>query len=706
MDNKSINSIIGPKSIAVVGATNREGSVGHAVFSNILYNGYKGVLYPVNPGAQYVKSVKAYPSLLDVPDPVDMAVIIVPANVTEQVVEEAAVKGVKGVVIISAGFKEIGGEGVERERRLKALAEEKGIRLVGPNCLGIINTESGVRMNASFARRMPQPGNIAFISQSGALCTAVLDFAAGRHIGFSKVISFGNKADVNEIDLLGYFKGDSQTSVILMYLEDITDGRKFIEIAREITWKSKKPMFAIKSGRSEEGAKAASSHTGSLAGSDFAYDAVFFQSGIQRVEGFNEFFNYAVAYATQPLPKSNRIAIITNAGGPGIMTTDSAIRHGLKLATFKENTLDELRKCLPRTANIKNPVDIIGDASYERYEAAIKAVINDENVHGAIIILTPQEMTNIIETAKVVPRAIKGVIKPVLCAFMGIVDVSDGIKYLEKNGIPNYIFPERAARTMASMVRFNFLLGLKKREIKNYPVDIKVAAEKIKEKLRGKDRYYLSEIEANEILSCYGFPLLKSFLVRKKEELKKALDHVGLPVAMKISSPDIIHKFDAGGVKLKIKTEEEAKSAYDEILENALKYMPGAKISGVMIEAMARGGVEVIIGAHRDPKFGPMCMFGLGGTFVEAIKDVTFRIAPMWEISAELMIKTIKTYKILKGVRGRAPSDIESIKECILRVSQMITNHPEIAEMDINPLIVYPEGNGCVVADSRILLKR
>jgi acetyltransferase len=705
-DYNTISSIIKPQSIAVVGATNREGSVGHAVFSNILYNGYKGVLYPVNPKAKFVKSVKAYPSLIDIPDQIDLAVIVVPASIVEQIIEEASIKGVKGFIIISAGFKEIGGEGIERERRLIKLVEKKGIRLIGPNCLGVINTDPQISMNASFARRMPKEGNIAFISQSGALCTAVLDFAAGRNIGFSKFVSFGNKADVNEIDLLKYFKEDENTNVILMYLEEITDGRKFIEVSREITWKAKKPMFAIKSGRSEEGARAATSHTGSLAGSDAAYDAIFFQSGIQRVEGINDFFNYAVAYATQPLPKSNKLAIITNAGGPGIMTTDAAIRHGLKLAVLKEETKDELRKHLPHTANIENPVDIIGDATYKRYEAAIRSVVNDENVHGAIIILTPQEMTDIIETAKIVPSAVKGVKKPILCAFMGIVDVSEGIRYLENHNIPNYMFPERAVRALASMVRFSSLLELDKKEVKNYPVDIKGATKKIKEKLKGKDEHYLSEYEANEILNYYKFPLLKNFLVKKKEELKKALEIVGLPVAMKISSSDIIHKFDAGGVILKIKSIEDAGIAFDEILENSFKYKPDAKINGIMVEAMAKGGIEVIIGVKRDPKFGPICMFGLGGTFVESIKDVTFRIAPMWEISAELMIKTIKTYNILKGVRGKPPSDIESIKECILKVSQMVTNHKEIAEMDINPLIVYPEGKGCVVADSRILLKR
>ena len=424
---KNIESIISPRSIAVIGATNRPGSVGLSVFRNILINGFKGVLYPVNPKAGSIQSVKAYPKLADIPDEVDLAVIIVPAEVVSTVLEEAGQKHVKGAIVITAGFKEVGGHGVEMENHLKEVAKKYDIRLIGPNCLGVINNNENVRMNASFATKMPRVGNIAFISQSGALCTAVLDYAAGRSIGFSKFISFGNKADVNEIDLLRYLKDDPDTNVILMYLEDITNGREFLETAREITWAARKPMLAIKSGRSAEGARAAASHTGSLAGSDSAYDAIFHQSGIQRVEGVNELFNYAIAFAKQPVPKGNRIAIITNAGGPGIMATDAAVRHNLKIAALSEATKENLRKELPATANVNNPVDVIGDATHQRYEAAIRYVLTDENVDGAIIILTPQAMTDILETAEIVPRVAKNIDKPVLCSFMGIVDVSKAL---------------------------------------------------------------------------------------------------------------------------------------------------------------------------------------------------------------------------------------------------------------------------------------
>ncbi len=706
MTKNNIEFIMNPRSIAVVGATNRPNSVGSAVFRNILTAGFQGVLYPVNPNRKSVQSVKAYPKLMDIPDEVDLTVIIVPAERVCSILEEAGQKQVKGAIVVSAGFKEVGGHGVELENRVKEVIAKYGIRLVGPNCLGVINNNEDIQMNASFATKMPKAGNIAFISQSGALCTAVLDYAEGRNIGFSKFVSFGNKADVNEIDLLRYLRDDPDTDVILMYLEDITNGREFLETAREITWQAHKPILAVKSGRSAEGARAAASHTGALVGSNDAYDAIFYQSGILRVEGVAELFNRAIAFSKQPIPKGNRIAIITNAGGPGIMATDAAIRHNLKMATFSEETKQKLRKELPPTANIENPVDVIGDATHERYEAAIRHVLKDKNVDGAIVILTPQAMTDIIETAEIVPHVAKDIDKPVLCSFMGIVDVSEGIKYLEKNGIPNYSFPEAAVRSMAAMAFYGNLLTLERRQVRKVAADRDTAAAVIKRKLANRDRYYMCEREANEILQCYGFPVLKSILLKSVSQVDTVAEEFVFPVAMKISSPDIVHKFDAGGVQLKIKTKEEARKAFEDIIANAKKFKPSAKIDGVIMERMAKGGVEVILGAVRDSQFGPICMFGLGGTFVEAMKDVTFRLAPMWEISAEIMIRTIKAYDILKGVRGAPPCDVDAIKDCILRLSQMLTDHPEIAELDINPLIAYPEGQGCVVADSRILLKR
>jgi acetyl coenzyme A synthetase (ADP forming)-like protein len=701
--------ILSPRSIAVVGASNRPGSLGLAVFRNLLAGGYQGILYPTNPKARSVHGVKAYPSLKDIPDEVDMAVLIIPPEHVEGIIEEAAGKGIKGCIVITAGFKEIGGHGVELEKSVRAVARAHGIRLLGPNCLGAANTNREVSMNASFARTMPKPGNIAFVSQSGAMCVAVLDYAAGRNMGFSKYVSIGNKADINEVDLLLYLRDDPDTKVIIMYLEDIADGHAFIEVARDITLTAGKPILALKVGRSAEGARAAASHTGSLAGSDAAYDAIFMQGGIQRVEGVSDLFNYVLAFSTQPLPRGNRIAIVTNSGGPGIMATDALIRPGITLARLSEETREKLRGRLPPTASVHNPVDVIGDADSKRYDAAIRYTLEDENVDGAIVILAPAAITEILETAEVVPRIAKDIDKPILCSFMGLGDVSEGVRYLEQHGIPNYVFPEEASRTMSAMVRYAESLRPhegRRREVFRLLEDQEKAAAAIAWRLSGRKEYFMTEKEAHELLSCYGFPLLKSCLVRDASEIRSAIAEVGLPVAMKLDSPDILHKSDAGGVRLGIQTEEEAERAFHEIIERAKRYRPSALIRGILFQQMAREGVEVILGSTRDPRFGPVCMFGLGGIFVEAMKDVTFRLAPMWETSAENMIKSIKAYSVLQGIRGKPPADIKALKLNILRLSAMVSNHPEIAELDINPLIVYPDGQGCVVADARIVLSR
>ena len=702
-----IEYILCPKSIAVVGASNRTGSLGLSVFRNLIDASYQGILYPVNPKARSIQGVKAYKTLTDIPDEVEMAVLIVPPEHVENVVKESAKKGVKGCIVITAGFKEVGGKGVELERRVKAIAREHGIRLLGPNCLGAANTNKDVRMNASFARGMPQPGNIAFVSQSGAMCVAILDYAAGRHMGFSKFVSIGNKADIDEVDLLRYLRDDEDTKVIIMYIEDITDGHSFIEVAREITLKAGKPIFALKVGRSPEGARAAASHTGSMAGSDSAYDAIFMQGGIQRVEGVRELFNYALAFSTQPLPKGNRVAIVTNSGGPGIMATDTLIRPGIELADFTEETREKLKESLPPTASIHNPVDVIGDADAKRYESAIRYSLEDENVDGAIVILTPTAAAEILVTAQIVPRVARDIKKPILCAFMGLVDVSEGIEYLSQNSIPNFSFPEEASRTMVAMIQYadNMRQG-RRREVFRLLEDQEKAAAIIASRLSGRRDYFMTEQEAHELLRCYGFPLLKSRLVREVSEIGQAIEEVGLPLAMKLDSPDILHKSDAGGVRLRIKSAAEAEKVFQEIVESAKRYRPSAMIRGILFQEMAREGVEVILGSTKDPKFGQICMFGLGGIFVEALKDVSFRLAPMWDTSAENMIKSIKAYRVLQGIRGRPPADVKAAKLCILRLSAMVSNHPEIAELDINPLILYPEGEGCVVADARIVLSR
>ncbi|MFH1823818.1 MAG: acetate--CoA ligase alpha subunit [Candidatus Firestonebacteria bacterium] len=702
----NINSVFSPKSIVVIGASSKEGSVGRVVFSNILLGGFTGILFPVNPKRTSILGVKCYPSISNVPDPVDLAVVIVPAEIAATVLEECGKFGVKGVIIITAGFKEIGKEGAELEKKVVEIANKYKIVLVGPNCLGIINTDISISMNATFGRFMPKPGNIAFISQSGALCTAVLDYAKGENIGFSKFISMGNKAGLKELDLLLYLKDDPLTKVILMYVEDLSNPGDFIKVAREITGEGKvpKPIIALKSGRTSEGAKAASSHTGALAGSDEIYDALFAQSGVLRVEGIEDLFDCAVGFANAPLPKGNKVAIVTNAGGPGIMTTDAAIRYGLQLAKLEDKTVTELRRYLPKTSNFNNPIDVIGDARNDRYEIAINNVLNDKNVDSLIVILTPQSMTDIEEIANTVVKIAKGSTKPVLACFMGIVDVLKGVDLLEENHVPHFKFPEDAARTLGSMVKYGKWIIRPRTTTKEYKVD-KETAKKVLEKVKKEGRSYLPEIESLEVLNAYGFPTLKSMLAKNNDECLKFAKEIGYPVAMKIVSPDIIHKFDVKGVVLKLKSDTEVKEAYENIMRNVKKLKPDAKILGVNIQEMAKGGEETIIGAKRDEVFGPLIMFGLGGIFVEVMRDVSFRLVPLRQAGAMNMIKSIKTYKILEGVRGNPPADINSIAECLLRLSQLIMDFEEIYELDMNPLIVYPKGEGCKVADVRIMLK-
>jgi acetyltransferase len=702
-----LDSIFAPKSIAVVGASKRPGNAGNDIFRNLLHAEFNGSVFPVNPKASNILGVACYNKLADIPGPVDLAVLIVPAAAILGVVDEAAAKGVKALVIISAGFKEVGHQGAELEAQLCERVRAAGIPLIGPNCLGVINTHPEVRMNATFGRKMPAAGNLAFLSQSGALCTSVLDYAEERQMGFSKFISFGNKADINEIDLLEYLAKDDKTSVIAMYLEDVTNGRRFIETARRVFWETKKPMLCLKSGRSPEGAKAVSSHTGSLAGSDSVYDALLAQSGVQRVETISELFDYAALYTTQPLPRGNRVAIITNAGGPGIMATDAAVRHGLKLAVLDQATQDKLRPALPAAASLRNPVDVIGDARSDRYKAAIRTVLEDNNVDMGIVILTPQSMTDIEETASVVPEAVQGIGKPVVCSFMGVRDVAAGVAILRKAGVPNYPFPEDGVKSLAAANRLVTLQDIPRREMREIKgLNVDCATRMIAEALDGQPQRYLTQAECRPLLQCYGLPLLKSGIAHSEAEAAKLATEFAAPVVLKVMSKDVVHKFDAGGVILNVNGPDAALAAYNQIHANVEKAVPGAKIQGILIEQMAPKGVEVILGASRDARFGPLLMFGLGGTMVEVLKDVSFRLAPMWQISAERMVREIRSYKVLDGFRGAPPCDVDAIVDTLLRLSQMVCNHPEISELDINPLIVHAKGKGCSVADSRVMLRK
>ena len=706
-DMNKLNALFYPKSIAVIGASAKPKTCGNDILKNLLDTFKGGPVFPVNPKGGEILGQKAYTSILEVPQDVDMAVIVVNAKFVLTTAAECAQKGVKALVCISAGFKEASHEGAEMEIAFRNLVREKDMILVGPNCLGVINAEANSKMNATFAAKTPKDGSLAFVSQSGALCTSVLDFAEERDMGFSKFISFGNKADVNEVDLLRYLADDPNTKVIAMYLEDITDGAAFQQVASEIFYEKQKPILVLKSGRSAAGAKAVSSHTGSLAGNDAVYQALLMQSGVQRVDSIAELFDYAALYCNQPWPKGNRLAIITNAGGPGIMATDAGERFGLTLAAISEETKAKCREQLPAAASLRNPVDVIGDAKSDRYQAAAEAILKDPEVDMGLVILTPQSMTDIDNVGEVIPQAIKDLDIPVVASFMGAQMVTKGVENLRNGGVPNYSFPEDAVRALGAAYRLSKLAEIKDRSIPTFDdIDPEKCAKIIAEKLGDKDAQYLTQAECREIFACYGLPLLKSATVTSADDAAKVVGEWGSTVVMKVMSDDVKHKFDAGGVILNIKGADAAKAAYDQIYANIAKNVPGAKIDSILIEEMAPKGVEVIIGCNRDAKFGPLMMFGLGGTMVEVLKDVQFRLAPMSKYWADDMIRSIRSFAVLDGFRGTPKADIEKVAEIILRLSTMAVNHPEIAELDINPLIVHPVGTGCSVADSRIQLKK
>ncbi len=696
---KGLDPIFSPRSIAVVGASQKEGSVGRAVFNNILLGGFAGVVYPVNLKAPSVCGVRAYTSVSHLPEKVDLAVVIVPAAVVPRVVEECGENEVKGLVVVSAGFKEVGAEGAKLEDETAALAKKHSIRLIGPNCLGVINTHTGVRLNTSFATKMPAEGSIGFASQSGALCAAILDFARGEKIGFSKFISMGNKADVNENDLLEYLGSDPQTKVILLYLEDIVDGRGFVDVASRVT--EKKPIIAVKAGVTPEGARAASSHTGALAGSDEAYDAILRQSGVLRVESVIDLFDYARAFAEQPLPKNNRVAIITNGGGPGIMATDACIRYGLQIAQFSEKTRRRLQAGLPRAASVNNPIDIIGDAQADRYEVALRAALWDRSVDCGLVMLTPQAMVDIRKIAETITTIAPKSGKTVVGCLMGLVDVSPGIEILERNGIPHYSFPEAAVRSLATLYHYQRWTERPKTHVRHFKVDTKKVRRIVSSAKRAAETN-LSQYDAMKVLEAYGFPVPRTELARTREDAVEMAKQIGFPVAMKIVSPDVVHKVDVGGVKLDLTNEEEVKAAFDEIIANVKAKISRARIQGALVQEQVKGGRETIVGMRRDRKFGPLLMFGIGGIYVEAYRDVSFRLAPVRELGAQHMIGEIRGSKILEGFRGQPPSDTKALAECVERLSQLATELESVQEVDVNPLVAFEKG--CKAVDARIII--
>ena len=695
-----LDTFFRPKSVAVIGASRDPEKLGYTVLANLKEGGYPGRLYPVNPKAGDILGLPAYPSVLDIPDPVDLAVVVIPYRFVPAVLEQCGQKGVPAVVVISAGFREAGREGLERERELIEIARKYDLRLIGPNCLGVIDTATP--LNATFAAGMPPAGPIAFMSQSGALGTAVLDIAMAGRIGFSKFASLGNKADVSETDLLEAWGDDPASRVILIYVEGLPDGQKFMQVARQVT--RHKPVVAIKSGVTKSGSRAVSSHTGSLAGSETAYKAAFQQAGVIRAPSMEALFDYALAFAYQPLLPGDRIGIVTNAGGPGILATDALEHANLEIPRLTHETVKALEDYLPGAASAANPVDVLGDALADRYEHAARLVLADPNVDGLIVIVTPQAMTEIEKTAHAVGRMSQETDKPILGCFMGEARIEAGVKILRQYGVPNYPFPERAAAALAAMNAYRREQERPIFEVQKCNVCMPPVRE-LFDRVRAEGRVSIGEAEAREVLKAYGFPIPRSRLAKTPEEAIEIAEEIGYPVVLKIASPDILHKTDVGGVKLNVGTPDDVRDAYDLIVYRAGRYVPGAQIWGCLVQQMVSGGREVLVGMSRDPQFGPLVAFGLGGIYVEALKDVAFRIAPFGRQEAEEMMREIRSYPLLEGVRGEPPADHEAMVDALLRVSQLVTDFPEIVELDINPLMVFDEGRGAMAIDMRLVLQ-
>ena len=694
-----LRKLFNPESVAIVGASTHEGKIGHILVKNLLTYDYPGKIFPINPKASEILGLKAYSSLKNIPERVDLAIIAVkPVDVLETI-KICGEKNIEAAIVISAGFKETGPKGAKLEQELKKLAKENGIRILGPNCLGLIDTHS--KLNASFATGMPEQGEIGFFSQSGAMCVAILDWVLGEKIGFSKFISLGNKTDISEIDMLIALGEDKNTKVILGYLEGIENGPAFIQVAQEVS--KKKPIVIIKAGVTSAGAKAVSSHTGSLAGSESAYQAAFKQSGVIRAKTINELFNYALAFVKQPLPKGPRVAILTNSGGPGIIAADACDQSALQLVRLNSETAEKLRSFLPPVASFVNPIDIIGDAHFDRYDQALKVLLEASNVDAVIVILTPTATIEIKETAKVVVKHAQKTNKPILCSFMGKMEIGKGVRYLKKHGIPNYLCPEDAVMVLEKMWQRQHWLSQPLSTYFQIQAD-RARVRYLLEMAKRQGRFHLTETEAREILKAYGFSLPQTRLARTKEDAVEAAKNIGFPVVLKIVSPDISHKTDVGGVILKLETPQAVKEAFTEIMLRVKEKFPKAAIYGISVQEMIQGAKETIIGFTRDPQFGPLLMFGLGGIYVEILKDVSFRIAPIGKREALEMIREIKTYPLLRGIRGEPPTDVSALVEGILALNQMALDFPEIIEAEINPFLVRTKGSTAV--DARLTIKK
>ncbi|MBU0674003.1 MAG: acetate--CoA ligase family protein [Proteobacteria bacterium] len=694
-----LDELFRPEEVAVIGASRTPGKVGHDIVKNLIEGGYQGLILPVNPGADEVLGLTCLKSLADHHGKVDLAILAVPRAAILKAAEEAIKAGARSLVVITAGFKETGPEGAAIEQQLVGLCRARQVRMLGPNCLGLINTAH--RLNASFAGHIPRPGMISVVSQSGALSTAILDLVAGRRLGLAKMISIGNKADLSEIDFFRALARDEKTKVIVGYLEDISSGDEFVKAAEEAS--SKKPVVVLKSGTTKAGMQAASSHTGVLAGSDTAYGAAFKRSGVIRADTFEALFDYATAFAMQPLPKGDRVLIITNAGGPGTMAADAVEKAGLKVAILDRNTASALRQHLPSAASTGNPVDVLGDADPERYVTALTTAQDNGEVDAIIIILPPQAMTRPMETAQAIADNLHGN-KPVLVSFMGGESVLPGRAALVESGLPDYPSPERAVGALKAMHEYATWRNRPTRVVTRFRVNRRRVERIITRRIRS-GRFQIGEVKGKSILQAYGFQIPDGHLAVTVDEAVEIAERIGYPVAMKIVSPDIVHKTDLGGVRLNVTNAETVRDYFDLMMLRIRQRAPEARIEGIYMEKMLNPGLEVIIGMSRDAQFGPMLMFGLGGIFVETMKDVTFHLAPITEDEALQMLKATRSYEILQGKRGQKGVDLGAIANGLQRISQLTTDFPQITELDINPFIVGEAGHDPWVADVRLTLR-
>ena len=699
MDIKDMDHIFRPKSIAVVGAGRTPGSIGHEVLHNLVEYHFNGMIFPVNPSAKFIHSMKSYRSVLEIPDDVDLAVIVVPSELVPMVIDDCGRKGVKGLVMITAGYSEIGEEGRKLEQALLKQIKQYGMRMVGPNCMGIINTDPEYRINATFASAKPQAGDIGFISQSGALGNAILEHATEIHLGLSMFVSIGNKADLSGNDMLEYWENDDSVKLILMYLESFGNPRNFTPLARRIT--KKKPIIAVKSGRTMAGAKAASSHTGALAGMDVATDALFEAAGVLRVNTVEELFDLAQAFAYQPIPKGNRIAIMSNAGGPGIMAVDACVNQGLEVAKISDGTIKELRKILSEKASFSNPLDMIASADEVTYRKVLTLLVQD-NENDAIIVIFVHPITidarevamAIVDVHKKHPK------KPILCCFMGRDTEGSGIDELRRNHLPVYLFPESAALSLSAMVRYGRIKSRPLGEVVRFDDVDREAADAIIRGASNDGHEWMNDREVQGLLSAYRIPLVTAQNVTTITKALEAAETVGYPVVLKAISPDLIHKTDMGGVHIDIRSPNELRKVFNEMKER----LKGKKDLSFLIQKMVKGGRETVMGMVTDPIFGPLVMFGLGGIFVEVLKDVSFRIHPLTDRDANEMIQQLRGAKFLTGFRGEPPVHREKLVEVLLRMSQMIGDYDCIREMDINPFMAFANADDCVAVDARIAM--